>query len=135
MTNGCSQKLSQLIAVYVVHHLLLAWISSVYIDKELAWLRFERSTSSSRVSVKPFRKLLGTEWTSLVNSEMNSPKGASFYKLAKNPFLPTGSFFFALLPNTARKSTRPLQSSHYEPLPLVHYRKYLLPTTGATMDS
>ena len=60
VTNGCSQKLSQLIAVYVVHPLLLACISSVYIDKELAWLRFERSTSSSRVSVKPFRKLLST---------------------------------------------------------------------------
>ena len=27
VTNGCSQKLSQLIAVYVVHPLLLAWIS------------------------------------------------------------------------------------------------------------
>ena len=37
--NDCSQKVSQLIVVCVVHSSLLAWISSVHIDKVLAWLR------------------------------------------------------------------------------------------------
>ena len=40
--NGCSQKVSQFIAVCVVHSSLLAWISSVHIDKVLAWLSFRK---------------------------------------------------------------------------------------------
>ena len=34
--NDCSQKVSQYIAVCIVHSSLLAWISSVHIDKVLA---------------------------------------------------------------------------------------------------
>ena len=40
--NDCSQKVSQSIAVFVVHSSLLAWISSVHIDKEVAWLSFRK---------------------------------------------------------------------------------------------
>ena len=37
-TNDCSRKVSQYIAVCVVHSSLLAWISSLHIDKVLAWM-------------------------------------------------------------------------------------------------
>ena len=40
--NDCSQKVSQSIAVFLVHSSLLAWISSVHIDKEVAWLSFRK---------------------------------------------------------------------------------------------
>ena len=40
--NDCSQKVSQFIAVCVVHSSLWGWISSVHIDKVLAWLRFRK---------------------------------------------------------------------------------------------
>ena len=60
--NDCSQKVSQFISVCVVHSSLLAWISSVHIDKVyLDYLHgcvLERSKSSKRVSVKTFYKLL-----------------------------------------------------------------------------
>ena len=41
MPNDCSQKVPQFIAVCVVHSSLLAWISSVHIEKVLAWLCFK----------------------------------------------------------------------------------------------
>ena len=40
--NECSQKLSQYVAVCVVNSSVLALISSVYIDKALAWLSFRK---------------------------------------------------------------------------------------------
>ena len=40
--ENCSQKVSQCIAVCVVQSSLLAWISSVYIDKALAWMSFRK---------------------------------------------------------------------------------------------
>ena len=40
--NDCSQKVLQFIAVWAVHSSLSAWISSVHIDKVLAWLRFRK---------------------------------------------------------------------------------------------
>ena len=40
--NHCSQKVLQFIAVCGVHSSLSAWISSVHMDKELAWLRFRK---------------------------------------------------------------------------------------------
>ena len=42
MPNDCSQKVSQYVAVCVVNSLVLALISSVYIDKALAWLSFRK---------------------------------------------------------------------------------------------
>ena len=38
MPNDCSQKVSQYIAVCVVHSSVLTWISSVHIGKVGAWL-------------------------------------------------------------------------------------------------
>ena len=38
--ENCSQKVSHCIAVCVVQSSLLAWISSVYMDKALAWMSF-----------------------------------------------------------------------------------------------
>ena len=40
--NDCSQKVSQYIAVCVVHSSDLAWISLVHLDKVLAWLSFTK---------------------------------------------------------------------------------------------
>ena len=40
--NNCSQKVSQYIAVCVVHSSDLARISLVYLDKVLAWLSFTK---------------------------------------------------------------------------------------------
>ena len=42
MPNDCSQKVSQYVAVCVVHSLVLAWIFSVHVDKVLAWLSFRK---------------------------------------------------------------------------------------------
>ena len=47
--SECSQKVSQYIAVCVVHSSDLAWISLVHLDKVLAWLSFRKIW---RVSVK-----------------------------------------------------------------------------------
>ena len=42
MPIDCSQKVPHFIAVCVVHSPLLAWISSVHIEKVLTWLCFKK---------------------------------------------------------------------------------------------
>ena len=52
--NDCSQKVSQFVAVGIVHSSILAGISLVHIDNVLGWLSFRKIyVASWQVSVKP----------------------------------------------------------------------------------
>ena len=56
--NDCSQKVSKLIGVCVVHSSLLAWIFSVHIDEVLVWLRFRKVYAHKASFSKTFLTLM-----------------------------------------------------------------------------
>ena len=62
MPNDCSQKMSQYITVCVVHSSVLAWISSVHIDKVIAWLRFRKICVLKASFSKNLLQIQGCSW-------------------------------------------------------------------------